>query len=69
MNANLTCYNNYVASLKKSLKDGDYLSADLRRLMRADEIEQAQKLAQDVYETSAQATARPNFESVMLAVP
>lgn len=49
LNMNLTCYNHYVASLKQSLANGDYLSADLRRLMRTDEIEQAQKLAQNVY--------------------
>jgi hypothetical protein len=49
MNTNLTCYNNYVASLKQSLANENYLSADLRRLMRADEIEQSKQLAQNVY--------------------
>lgn len=49
LNANLTCYNSYVASLKQSLASENYLSADLRRLMRADEIEQSKQLVQNVY--------------------
>lgn len=49
LNANLSCYNNYVASLKQSLANEDFLNSNLRRLMRPDEIEQAKQLAQNTY--------------------
>lgn len=49
LNANLGCYNNYVASLQQSFNNEDYLGSDLRRLMRKDEIEQAKQLVQDTY--------------------
>ncbi|MBR7747956.1 M56 family metallopeptidase [Undibacterium baiyunense] len=49
LNANLGCYNNYVASLQQSFNNEDYLGPDLRRLMRKDEIEQAKQLVQDTY--------------------
>ena len=49
VNANLTCYNNYVASLKQSLTNEDYLHADLRHLLRKDEIEQTKQLVQNIY--------------------
>jgi beta-lactamase regulating signal transducer with metallopeptidase domain len=49
VNANLTCYNNYVAGLMQSLANEDYLRADLRHLMRKDEIEQTKQLVQNVY--------------------
>lgn len=49
VNANLTCYNNYVAGLMQSLTNEDYLRADLRHLMRNDEIEQTKQLVQNIY--------------------
>jgi len=49
VNANLACYNNYVASLKQSLSNEDYLHADLRHLLRKDEIEQTKQLVQNIY--------------------
>nr|WP_315481619.1 M56 family metallopeptidase [uncultured Undibacterium sp.] len=49
LNTNLNCYNNYVANLKQSLFNEDYLNADLRHLMRKDEIEQTKQLVQNIY--------------------
>lgn len=49
LNTNLNCYNNYVANLKQSLFNEDYLNADLRHLMRKDEIEQSKQLVHNIY--------------------
>lgn len=45
----ITCYDNYIATLQKNLKEISYIPADLLHIMRDDEVESAKLRARSVF--------------------
>lgn len=65
VNANLSCYNSYIASLKQSHQSESYLNPNLRRVMRADEIALSKQLVEEVYYRLGQLAQRDSQEMLL----